>query len=364
MQPIDQDIREIAQEKFCDLFEQNRWRIGLVAGVGFGKSLTGIKCMKRYSGKWLIVAPTHSILDNWREEFVKWNFDASEVNFICYNSLPKTELFYYQGIILDEVHHVTPANTCTFEGGLSPLTAVVGLTGTEPTEPEKVAIINEYCPIIFRFGLNKAVEEGIVSDYRVVKIPVKLNDRIPNIQAGSKAKGYYQVTEQKKYDLLNAQVSYAKGQRKMMLYIQRSQFLGSCKTKTELAKVIIEMVRSTGEKFMIFCANISQAEELSPYTYHSKTTDDNLKAFKEGGIRELSVVSAADEGLSIAGIESAVVVSFNSKDRKFVQRLGRVLRRKDGKPAIIYCIFVQDTKDEDWFGNSIESLVPEKILDF
>ena len=94
--------------------------------------------------------------------------------------------------------------------------------------------------------------------------------------------------------------------------------------------------------------------------YHSKIKkkerDKMLDAFASGKLNVLLTVKALDEGVNVVGANIAIILSGNSTKRQIIQRVGRVLRKKEGKVAKLYYVYAIDTKDKDYVLKNIKHL--------
>lgn len=118
------------------------------------------------------------------------------------------------------------------------------------------------------------------------------------------------------------------------------------------------------EKILIFGERISQAEELyrllqEQYPgrvgrYHSQMGEQAnkniLERFRVGDIRILITCKAMDEGVDIPDASIGIVLSGTSVQRQRVQRLGRIIRKKEGKSrASLYYLHITGTSEEVCF---------------
>ena len=80
----------------------------------------------------------------------------------------------YDVIYLDECHSLLYSHDfwLTHYPG-----KIVGLTGTPPrfAKSEKGEMVAKYCPIMYRYITDDAVEDKILNDYRITVHPVNLN---------------------------------------------------------------------------------------------------------------------------------------------------------------------------------------------
>ena len=67
------------------------------------------------------------------------------------------------------------------------------------------------------------------------------------------------------------------------------------------------------------------------------------------------------EGHNFIGIDSALVVQINSKEKDIIQRIGRAIRYRPGHEAHIWIIVCKGTQDELWAASALENLNQDKI---
>jgi len=95
--------------------------------------------------------------------------------------------------------------------------------------------------------------------------------------------------------------------------------------------------------------------------YHSgikkKVDKENaIKDFKSGVTNVLLGCRSLDEGLDVKDADFGIIVNGNSQKRQVLQRLGRVLRKKEGKIAKLILLYVPNTKDEEYVMKRIKYL--------
>lgn len=73
-------------------------------------------------------------------------------------------------------------------------------------------------------------------------------------------------------------------------------------------------------------------------THHTKVKEREffLNSFRQGDYRILVTSKVLNEGVDVPEANVAIVVSGSGTVREHVQRLGRILRAKEGKRAILY----------------------------
>lgn len=90
-----------------------------------------------------------------------------------------------------------------------------------------------------------------------------------------------------------------------------------------------------------------------------------IKKFEDGRykIRVVSTAKALDEGVDFPDVNASIVASGTSKTRQSIQRLGRMIRAKEGKNAFQVELYVKDTQDEKWLRKRQQESINIKWID-
>ena len=365
------ELKSKIQEECLDKARKVNYSM-VVAATGVGKSKIAVDYAKEIVkenplAKILIIVPTEKLRDeNWKEEFKKWEADgiwANNIDRSCYVSANKYIENNYDLVILDEIHNITPNNALFFSQNV--VHKAIGLTATLPSDLEKTEILfNELdFQVVKTISLEQAVELGLVSPYNIKVIEVDLNNKDKDIKAGNKAKPFFQ-TEYAAYKYLDSTINRMMFSRSPALkfkLLQRMRFIYNLESKTKAAEYLLENVIPEQERTIIFSGGIKQAERLNEHYFHSKTNDADLNSFKEGEINRLSCVNSLNEGHNIANLDNALVVQLNSKELNLVQRIGRVIRYREGHEATIYILMASNTQDEKWVNKALANFDKSKI---
>lgn len=359
-------IKDKLQREVQELWEQNNCKglAALCTGAGKSKIAVNIVTDDKHKGKWLLVVPTEKLRDeNWLDEFNKWKKKTyySKLDRECYASLSKVDLSKYEGIILDEAHNLTEANSEPFrvlsKKQLTDL-KILALTATPPKEEEKIEIFNQLqLKKIKELKLDEGVELGIVAPYEIIIVETQLDNIKKNCKGGTKDKPFL-TTEAANYEFKSRQIQRIQFSGKPVpkfLYLNRMHMIYGLQSKTEAAKSILKHIPES-KKTLIFAGTIEQAIELEKNTFHSKSDDKNLKLFQENKINRLSCVQSLNEGLNIKDLDIGLVVQLNSNPRNLIQRVGRLVRIREGHKATIYILSCVGTQDEKWVEKAIEGL--------
>jgi superfamily II DNA or RNA helicase len=325
--------------------------------TGSGKSRVSILLSQKLNPKTIcLIVPTEKLRDeNWKDEFQKWNaieiYDRMER--YCYASIAKIKDKQYDLVIADEAHNITEKNSRFFYD--NKIERIIGLTATPPESKEKQKLLEEIAPVSFVYTLEQGVKDGVVAPYEITVIETRLDNKEKTIKAGKKG-SYYYITERKKYESLSRFINILRysGKNETFAILNRMRFLYNLESKTELAKYVLKHVIDPKERTLIFCGSIAQSEILSKHSFHSKTNDDSLNLFKAKKINQLSCVQSLNEGQNLPDVDNGFIVQLNSKQKDLVQRIGRIIRLREGHTAKIWILSVQDTQDEQWVDNALK----------
>lgn len=82
-------------------------------------------------------------------------------------------------------------------------------------------------------------------------------------------------------------------------------------------------------------------------THQTKVSERSaiLASLAEGTIRAIVTSRVLNEGVDVPDANIAIIVSGSGSVREHVQRLGRVLRKKDGKRATLYELITRETSE-------------------
>jgi superfamily II DNA or RNA helicase len=232
--------------------------------------------------------------------------------------------------------------------------------------------------------LEKGIGEDINAPYKFVVIGIKPDTTTADIPAGSKDKPFNQ-TEFAAHNYLNKaiQMCAAKGEldtwKGKALVTKRMRMIYNSATKRRAARHILTKIYKPDKRILVFGGSIEQIETLLPkYAYHSGTAKDKktgtvkyakppksrLEDFKVEKINILATVGMLDEGANVSNLDYGLIIQADQVERRMIQRMGRLVRKREGYEAIIYGIFLRGTQDEKWFNNSISSLPSYRVFRF
>ena len=341
---------------------------GLAITTGGGKTLIGLKHFQNliyknknlFTPKALVVAPKKSIINSWKDEAEKFDLDfiLEHITFTTYLSLNKKNPHDYDVIYLDECHSLLYKHEIFLKKYEN---IIIGLTGTPPKSiySEKGKLVNKYCPIVYSYITDEAVNDKILNDYKIYVHLLELEDiNTINVKVGNRQ---WKTSEQKQYNYwTNKYIEADNPKSRQIASIMRMKAMQTFPSKEQYAKL---MLNESKNKCILFANEQLQADKLCKYSYHSKNPDSelNLNNFKEGKINKLSCVLQLSEGVNIPNLKEGIIMHAYGNNRKSAQRIGRLLRLNPDDKAIIHILCYKSTIDEKWIKDALSELNQDKI---
>ena len=337
-------------------------RASVVLGTGVGKTLVGLKHMELNTTslmRTLVVAPKKSIFQSWKDDAETFNMQEqlSRITFTTYLSLNKHNPADFDAVYLDEVHSLLDSH----RGFLQLYKGkILGLTGTPPKykDSEKGKLVQEFCPVVYTFKADDAIENGILNDYQIIVHELSL-DTNKNYPVLMKTKSFI-TSESQNYNYWGQRLETGSGPVHI-LRVMRMKALMEYPSKEKYTK---KLLNSINTKCIVFANTQDQADRLCTYSYHSNNpeSEDNLQQFKDGNINELSTVMQLNEGVNIPNLRQGIIMHAYGNERKASQRIGRLLRLNPDEKAIVHILCYMGTVDEKWVKEALEGFDQSKIL--
>lgn len=342
-------MRDIIQEEAVEkgLLGNN---CTLVLPVRTGKCKVGLEIAKSFT-KVLIAYPNNSILESWKNDAIKFNYDTSKIIFTTFLSLDKHKLDDFDLVIIDEVQDFS-IGCWEYLTGFT-IKKLICLTATPPNKGEKKVFLDKYAPIVYERSLDETT--GILQkDYTItVHLLEPSNEKNIPLKSGK----FW--SEKAKIGFWEGKYSISRNFQDMLRLIQSIQ---NSKTKLDYVKELSSKL----DRCIIFLETTSQCDNLPYYSYHSKdkTSEDNLKAFQEGKISHLTCVKQLSAGISFKNLNKCIILHAYASNNKFHQKLGRVLNLIDNKDSFaeIHLIVLKGTRDENWAKSSLSYFDNSKII--
>ena len=361
------------------------------ACTGFGKTFVAIQIIKAFYNRntnfrVLIAVPTEVLREQWNRELAKNQlFSISKVE--IFNTIVKNN-YEVDLFIIDEVHLAcSTVNINMFN--IVKYKYVLGLTATLERLDGKDMLLYPYMSICDTVTLNDALENDWISNYRNYQVLLDVDLTDYNLY-DSNFKRFFAcfnndfklamslLSDKRKLKIWCQKTGKNEGVvigslSQMMKYLKlRKQFVMSHAKKFEIADKIIQ--HRSNKKIILFSASIKDSEYFKSskaLILHSKQKKAYNKAVIEKFNSEcsglLSTSKCADAGVDIRGLNVGIIVSGDSSKTRTTQRIGRIIRKEEGKIAEIFTLVIKGTVEESWFNNANKDqsyiTINEKELD-
>jgi superfamily II DNA or RNA helicase len=313
--------------------------------------------------KVLIAAPQISIYKSWIEDAKKFGLEhlIPCITFTTYKSLNlEKRTLDYDLLILDENHSILASNVPWLSGFKG---MILGLTGTPPKNKEsfRAKLIKIYCPIVFEYYINDAVNDHILNDYRVIVHLIPISSE-KNLKVKMKNGGVFTTSEQDSYNYWSSRITLANFPlERQKASIMRMKTMQTFPSKTKYAKKLLEQIE---EKCLVFANTGEQADELCKHSYHSKNKNskENLELFQNDEIDKMSCIAQISQGVTFNKLGTVLVLHSYSNEKNLAQRIGRALSLKPDEMATIHILAYKDTCDANiWVPLALEGFDKTKI---
>lgn len=351
-------------------------KAGAAISMGVGKTrlclehlqlvINKVQSERLLPAKALVVAPTKKILKGWVDEIEKWKLDhlLEYITFSTYRSMDKHDPDF-DVIYLDECHSLKESH----DDWLSMHTGrILGVTGTPPKYKgsEKGRMIAKYCPMLYEYLMEDAVEDKILNDYRLIVHLIPLGTtknhkvEIKDSKTGEVKKFWY-TSEKENYDYWTKRIESApSGSARNMMSIMRMKAMQTFRSKEVYAK---QLLSEAENQCIVFANTQDQADRLCTHSFHSGNPDSNknMEMFEQKQIQLLSCVLQLSEGANIRGLAEAIIMHAYGNNKKAAQRIGRILRLSPDEIAVAHILCYIDTVDVEWVKAALEQFSDQKI---
>jgi superfamily II DNA or RNA helicase len=292
-------------------------------------------------------------------------------------------------LIVDECHRAGAAtNAKIFEGHFD---FSLGLSATpeRPDEGEESHVYPNLGKKVFSYSLKSALDEGVLAEFTSVNLYVDFTaeeqrtwDRTTE-DLGSAIRHF-----KHNHPLLSSdspqffsqirtfsEAGDPTARRIEALLASRREVLASSTGRQNCLAQLLPIVCATRKRFIVFHETISAAEatlsqlrELgvpSSIDHSMMKTDQRVserQRFSRGTSQAMVAVRSLDEGVDVPEAEIAIIASGSRSKRQRIQRMGRVLRHREGKHAICISILVRGTSEETVTGaRDVELVGPKRV---
>lgn len=321
-----------------------------------GKTRLGAMAATTAKGRVIVVTSRLPVASQWREELPN-----TEVYII--NTAAKLDA-ECELLIIDEAHRASaPSFSKVFNIRYEKLLC---LTATLPREEERAKVITDRAPIVYSKSIDEAPE--VSAPYRVINLGVPMSAKSrarykvfdlmfksANIELARvfRRTNYPSIFEMARQESKSKDSPYFHPSKRYWSGMtMRKNMLYTAPEKFEAVKQILRAFPQ--KKWIIYTKSIDFAtslrEQIGGLLYHSnmsaKEREYTLEQFKSQKL--ITSVEALNEGLNIPDADGAICVSASSTELVQIQSLGRILRQKEGKQALYFNLYMEDSQEEKW----------------
>jgi superfamily II DNA or RNA helicase len=344
----------------------------IVLPTGAGKTFVAIKAISELNESTLVVVPTLELMEQWaarlKEElgvevgiYGGGSHELKALTVATYDSayLRAEELGNrYPFLVFDEVHHLpAPSYSAIAELFASPYR--MGLTATYDREDGlHKALPRLVGGKLFELEIHDLAGKHLANyDLRIINTDLTPEEKKEYVRCHDIYRRYLQrrgislrtPADFQRFVMLSGRDPKA---REALLARHQARVVAlNSKAKIEALRTLLR--EHLGDRMLIFTEHNKLVQRISkifllPAITHRTPKEErkhNLACFREGVYRVIVTSKVLDEGIDVPEANVGVILSGTGSTREYRQRLGRLLRKKNGKKAVLYEIVSRNTSE-------------------
>lgn len=347
----------------------------VVLPTGAGKTYVAQLAMQATRRSTLIVVPTLDLMHQWYAHLLA-AFPDTAVGLLGGGAHDRTPILVatydsaaiyaealgnqYALLICDECHHLPSEFTRVIaEFSIAPYR--LGLTATPERSDGKHADLQQLLgPEVYRTSAT-ALSGSVLAAHRIVPMTVKLSllER-QRYETLIETRNQFLQSQGIRLGSLTGWQAFMKasarsraGRSAMLAHREaRAIAFGTAGKLRVLGDLLAQHV---GARTLVFTDDNAMVyrvsrEFLLPAITHKtavKERHDILQRFRSGDYPVIVTSRVLNEGVDVPEASIAIVLSGTGSQREYIQRLGRILRRGEGKLALLYEVIAEATSEEN-----------------
>jgi superfamily II DNA or RNA helicase len=348
-------------------------RRGLVClPTGAGKTRVAIAAIREERVTAAVLCPTRALAAAWVVELERWGLGPvglfadgekrlGDVTVMTFESAYRQMDRFgdrFGMLIVDEAHHFGAAGRAEALECCA-ATARMGLSATPPPERSVGRERLDWLvgPVVFEIGFEALVGTHL-AQLSVVRRSVRLEaDERAAYERGVEPflalrRTFLRSNPGADYVMLARVLSASpEGRRAMRAHGAALALASFPAAKRAVVSELLTLHKE--DKCVVFTAFVDNAyavalDNLIPVVAAETTAKERatiLEAFREGRVRAVAAARVLNEGIDIPDANVAIIVAGSLGRREHVQRIGRVLRKAEGKVARVYELVTHQTSD-------------------
>jgi superfamily II DNA or RNA helicase len=375
--PPSQTLKDVVELRPYQNEALNKWRHAGMRGIlvlptAAGKTYIALKAISLLKTQTLIVVPTLDLIDQWRKRVADYlGIEAGavgggedDVRMITVSTYDSAYLHAevlgnrFMFVVFDEVHHLaSPSYMQIAEMYIAPYR--MGLTATFERIDQRHALLPTLVgDLVYTAKVEELAGEHL-SPYTHEKMLVKLTPEEQRVY--DRGMGVFNGYLREKGIVLKSPEDFhrfimvtGRDRRAREALLARNQAVKAAlnsEAKLDLLARQLEAHRS--EKTLIFTLHndlvytISRRFLIPAITYQTPKEErrEILENFRAGDYRAIVTSQVLDEGVDVPDASVGFMLSGTGSTREYIQRLGRLLRKVEGKQAKLVEIVSKETME-------------------
>jgi superfamily II DNA or RNA helicase len=351
------------QNEALEAWKKARGRGIVVLPTGAGKTQVALMAIADKQRSTLVVAPTLDLVGQWYDQ-LRLSFgepvgvvgggqhDVQAITVITYDSahLSMDHLGAKFGLVVfDECHHL-PSGSYSWAARACLAPFRLGLSATpERTDGRDADLDLLIGPVVYRKDIVELAGDYL-AEYETEQIGIEL---LPNEREEyERERGVYRAFVTRHGirtgapggwdDFIRMASRSGEGRRALTAYRRQRELAFTAPAKLDCVERLLALHRR--DRTILFTEDNRTAYTLSErflipvITHQTKIKERShvLSGFAEGTYGAVATSKVLNEGVDVPDANVAIVLSGSGSVREHVQRLGRVLRKKEGKRAVLY----------------------------
>ncbi|MBN2028868.1 DEAD/DEAH box helicase family protein [bacterium] len=359
------------QREALQMWKKENSQGTVVLPTGSGKTLVAIHAMALLKISTLIISPTIDLTNQWYDRITdSFNIhvgilgggyhEIHPVTVTTYDSAYRHIDLYgdrFGFLVFDEVHHLpAPSYIQIPELSLAPYR--LGLTATyRRSDAQHVQLNHLIGPVIYEKRIKELKGEHL-SDYEIhrVSVPLTQSEREMYDTYSSSYHGYVKEKHVRFYGNRWEQFIRASGydshaRKALLARKEMRQIVFGAEQKLKTLESLLKqhctdrVIIFTLDNHLVYTISIKYL--IPAITHHTDTVERKaiLDRFRQGEYRFIVTSKVLNEGVDVPEANVAIILGGSANPTEYLQRLGRILRKKSGKKAFLYEIVMEGTQE-------------------
>lgn len=360
------------QKESLDMWEKAGRKGIIVLPTGSGKTIIAIHAIETVNKPSIIVVPTIDLMEQWRsrlhKEFgIEIGIYGGGENILGAVTVSTYDSAYLRAaelgnrfslIVFDECHHL-PAKGYRQIAEMFTASHRLGLTATYEREDGLHRDLPKLIGGIVYHLKPRDLAGQHLSQYSLERIgvslmPNEMSEYTQNYRIFRNYLNKNRIELKSSQDLVKLiwRSNRDAEARKALLARNRAQSI-SLNSESKIDALAKLLRKSQNERIIIFTQHNQLVHRISkkfliPFITHKtekKERSDILHRFREGRYRIIVTSKVLDEGIDVPEASLGIILSGTGSSREFIQRLGRLLRKRKGKKAKLVEIISTKTSE-------------------